>query len=188
MEEMRITAGAGLLAIVCLVLLSPCLAGQSREQEAQIMGREDVLRIFRQAIASNEECKKRPLAGTPEDIEKAARARRQFHDDALEPARDACVQLLVAGRDVSLAVEFLHLLISFEGSADESFTWAVGEVYARNPELIEEAIGLIASSARTVLFEEISLGLYYYYHDKATHPDRRDRLDRLARVRCRYLQ
>lgn len=174
-----------LFPVVCFVLMTQAVGFADDSTHAVVVeSREEVIRIFRHAIALNEERKGVAWANPSDLYSRKSRASSEYDELHLEPARDFCVKLLKAGNDVALMMEFSSLLLSFENSADEGFDWAVGEVFAINPEVVEKAFRDVSSSERAQLCERVGFGLLNYFWDKPRHPDRQDRLDRLERLGC----
>lgn len=120
--------------------------------------RDEVIRVFREAIKLNEDFKN-TVGKIP--FERHLEKRRfieKYDEEVLWPKLQDCVKLLSSGRDISLAVEFFKLLISYENSAAEELPNALGKAFINNPDLIVETFNRFGKTQQLFLYENLEFG------------------------------
>ena len=117
----------------------------------------EVLNVFKEAIKLNEDFKKTVGKSSLDEHKKSRRELEKFNEEVLRLKIEDCVRLLSSGRDVDLAVAFFKLLISYENSADERLSFALGEVFLNNPDLITETFHTFRKSDKQYLYRNFYL-------------------------------
>jgi hypothetical protein len=146
--------------------------------------REEVIRVFKKAIELNEDFKNTVKTIPFEEHQSKRATLEQYHEDVLSPKLADCVKLLSSGNDGHLAVEFFKLLISYENSASEEFSFALGETFLNNPSLIEATLPKFTTSERKFLYGKLKWGWENVIYEK-DKSDRRivDLSKRLERLK-----
>jgi hypothetical protein len=143
-----------------LALGWPVPAGGSSGQRVRLAtpDRDEILRIFKQAIALNEDFKSSKRVTSLEEDKRKRAALELYHEEELAPRVAVCVSLLSSGSDGQLAREFFNLLVSYENSADEELSFALGEIFLSNPEVVEKTVPQFAEPQQQLLYKRLEWG------------------------------
>lgn len=120
--------------------------------------RDEVIRVLRKAVKLNEDFKNTVGKIPFERYLEKRRFLEKYDKEVLWPKLQDCVKLLSSGRDISLAVEFFKLLISYENSAAEELPNALGKAFINNPDLIVETFNRFGKTQQLFLYENLEFG------------------------------
>ena len=151
--------------------------------------RGEVLGVFKEAIELNEDFKKTVGKISLDEHKKKRRKLEKFNEEVLRLKIKDCVKLLSSGSDTNLAVEFLRLLISYENSADERLSFALGEVFLHNPDVAIETFDKFKKPDQQYLYEKLEWGWRNAIYGKdISKPIIEDRTRRLKELGLRFLE
>jgi hypothetical protein len=146
--------------------------------------RGEVLNVFKEAIELNEDFKKTIGKISLDEYKKKRRELEKFNEEVLRSKIQDCVKLLLSRRDTDLAIEFLRLLISYENSADERFSFALGEIFLHNPDVVIENFDKFKKPDQEYLYKRLDWGwrnvIYGKDISKSTIQDRTEILKKLG--------
>lgn len=125
---------------------------------SQTPNRSEVVRVFKKAIELNEDFKSKLNKIPTAEYKKMRLELERYHEDALSLKLADCVKLLSSTKDSSLAIELFELLISYKNSADEQFSFAFGEIFINNPDLIIETFNKVEKSEHDFLYRQLQWG------------------------------
>jgi hypothetical protein len=148
------------------------------------LGRKKIASIFHEAMRLNREFRKSVGVDSREVYFEKRKKTERYDEDVLTPALEETVRRLSAGKDMELIGELYVLLIDMENSADEYLSFAIGEVFAKNPRLIEETFSSLTAAEQQYMCGHIAWGMANYYWNKFQHPEQGERRDRLIRLGC----
>ena len=148
-----------------------------------VSDRGKIVSVFKKAIELNEDFKKTVNTIPLNDHLKKREELEKFNEEVLAVRIEDCVKLLSAGGDTKLAAEFFKLLISYENSADERLSYALGKVFLHNPDLIIETFDKFKKSEQQYLYKTLEWGwrnvIYVKSKSDITLQDRSKRLNDL---------
>ena len=121
------------------------------------LDRNEVLNIIKRAIELNENFKSMVNRDENEYLKKRAEVEK-YYEEILSPTLVDVVQHLSEGRDVDLAVEFINLLISYANSADEQLSYSLGEIFLKNPDLINEVFYKFEGTKQKIIYNQLKWG------------------------------
>lgn len=154
-------------AFLAVVLASPGLPDSVVSDSAAI--RDSIVLIFNHSIELCSQSDSLYSAGAMQERNEVQREVRAFDWDWLLPAMSRCQVILARHDDTALAVCLLELVYANRQSASESFTWALGSTYLKNPGIIEAGYVKFDAEAQDDLKRRIWEGLEYLEWD-ALHP------------------
>ena len=148
------------------------------------LSREEIIGVIQNAIDLNEDFKNALNKTESEYREKRAEIEK-YHEEVVAPMLKDLERLLSTGRDIDLIRDFFNLLISYENSADERLSYTLGEIFLRNPNLINEAFYKLDKRKQKFIYNQLEWGFenVVYSTDKKSEQRIRDRYELL-----RYLK
>lgn len=142
-----------------------------------------VLNAFKKATQLNEDFKHSvETASAAVQLERRKKVEK-YQENELASALKDCVSLLSSGDDVLLAHKILELILAFENSADETMSFAFGEIFLNNPALIENAFESFNRKEKRYLYKQLQWGFQNTtYQKKVPKTILEDRLEKLKQV------
>lgn len=145
--------------------------------------RTEILSVFKKAIELNEDFKNTVHTVPLKEHQKKRIELEKFDEEVLDARIEDCVKLLSTARDNELAVEFFKLLISYENSADEGLSYALGKFFLNNPDLVTEAFSKFKKSEQQYLYKTLDWGWHNVTFGKdISQSILRDRTNRLIEL------
>jgi hypothetical protein len=151
--------------------------------------RTEILSVFKKAIDLNEDFKNTVHTIPLKEHQKKRMELEKFDEEVLDAKIEDCVKILSTGRDTELAVEFFRLLISYENSADEGLSYALGKIFLNNPDLITETFNKFKKSDQQYLYKTLEWGWRnVIYGQSKSEISLQDRSKQLNDLRFRIMQ
>jgi len=141
--------------------------------------------MFARAVHFNDHFKSDVGRVSPSQLDKERHELELYDEDVVDERLGDCVKLLSSGDDRTLAVAFFEFLISAENSADEEPMFALGQLFFKNPDLVEVAFSQFKPHEREILYKTLAAGWLNVRAEISDHDaEIKDRDDRLRRMKA----
>ncbi len=173
-----------ILLISILAMIHPimALAAKTKSMSSGAVYREQLIITMQKCILLNNEFKKSVGREPFNEQRRRSQESSAYYESELLPKLKDIVQIVSSGHDIDLAFNYFQFLISYENSADENISYSLGEMFLRNPDVIEQALKKLDKKERQYILQVLIFGfeniISVNSKDKRI-PERKQRLERL---------
>lgn len=163
----------GIILLTCLIKLD----AQTQPLERQSNGhyiRDSVIAIFQRAIFLNENLKNSKGVVTRDSLQILSHVLERFNENFVDSARLNANNILHKESDNVLFCTYLHYIVSYENSADESIAWDIGELFIENPDIFFKIQCSITEREKDIVRKQIKFGIHNW---KYQINDRKAKID-----------
>jgi hypothetical protein len=144
--------------VVSLLFFAGLPAFAQDKKTCSAKGSAEIVKIFKEGRGLNQRFKE-TVAGPGQGSRANLRAALEQYDESrLMPCVRHAAQRLAAHADPVLMHELLVLVISYENSADETLSYAMGSVFGADPAAVERALKAFPAADRKRVHDRIQAG------------------------------
>ncbi|MBI5215278.1 MAG: hypothetical protein HY960_05955 [Ignavibacteriae bacterium] len=109
----------------------------------------------------------------------------KYFENQMQDAIWTCVSIISHNNDTTLGKEFFKLLMSFENSADENLSYAIGEIFFWNSDFISYLLTTIPNPYRLKIIDKIEFGFKNYLNIIDSNKKKRESINRIMELKRR---
>ncbi len=141
----------------------------------------EIAKVFTDAISINDRFKKSIDDADRTAYDSLRPQVESFSEENLFPCVRRAAKILSKRNEPILMLNLLRLAVSYENSADETISYSLGVIFARNPGAIENGVKEFSESQRETLAKSIQFG-WQNVKSGLSPAVIRDRDERLAKL------
>lgn len=148
------------LLLIVFITLFVTLGNVNAEEMCSQSNAYKVIKVFSKGIALNESFKKSAQQTDSDENEyrKLRAQNEQYIEDTVFPCVKRAAVLLKRSSRPLLIRKLMELAVSFENASDETISYALGEIFAANPSVIEVGVKYFSGAERKIIIDTVQAG------------------------------
>lgn len=160
---------ATLAILILLTTSTSSIAGESTEKSKKKKLRAEIISVFRKNVELTEDFPGSGSSGftkSGKPFKEAGEARENYHENVFIPLLEPFKALVCSDGDRQLLSEFMMVLIATPGSADETPSWVLGDIYLCRPDLVAELFKKLGEPQKDIIFRALDWGFQNVTYEK----------------------